>query len=157
MNDDEEIIYLLDDEDDPLVQENWNILIVDDEPDVHAVTTFTLSNLVVCEKGLAFISVYSGKEAIEVLSERKDIDLILLDCVMETETAGWEVASFVKNNISKELPVIVMRTGFAGLEIKKEKLYLSSVDDFVYKSTLTKELFVELINKWLFEVKKRTF
>ena len=43
--------------------ENWKILIVDDEPEVHAVTKLALSDFNFLGRGLEFHSAFSGEEA----------------------------------------------------------------------------------------------
>ena len=42
---------------------SWKVLIVDDEPEVHAVTKLALSDFSFQGKNLEFISAYSGAEA----------------------------------------------------------------------------------------------
>lgn len=41
----------------------WKVIIVDDEPEVHAVTKLALSDFEFQNKRLEFISAYSGEEA----------------------------------------------------------------------------------------------
>ena len=58
--------FLFADDDGEVVEKlesNWKILIVDDEPEVHAVTKLALSDFSFQHKGLEFYSAYSGAEA----------------------------------------------------------------------------------------------
>ena len=48
---------------------SWKVLIVDDEPEVHAVTKLALSDFSFQGKHLEFISAYSGREAKEMLAK----------------------------------------------------------------------------------------
>ncbi len=62
MNDD----FLFADDDDENEQEDlgsWKVLIVDDEPEVHAVTKLALNDFSLNGKTLEFVSAYSGEEA----------------------------------------------------------------------------------------------
>ncbi len=42
---------------------SWKVLIVDDEPEVHAVTKLALNDFTLNGKTLEFVSAYSGEEA----------------------------------------------------------------------------------------------
>ncbi len=77
------------------------ILLVDDE--VHALLSYEM--LLMAEGAVNVASCRSGKEALEVLSQRK-VSLVLLDLVMP-EMSGEEVLSIVAREYP-ELPVIVV-------------------------------------------------
>ena len=85
----------------------WKILIVDDEPDIHTITKIALSNFKFDNKGIEFLSAYSGEEAKTVLSTENDIALIYLDVVMETDDAGLLLAKYIrkelKNGVEKKV------------------------------------------------------
>lgn len=101
--------FLFADEPDEEVLEDegsWKILIVDDEPEVHAVTKLALSDFVFQSKRLEFISVHSGKEAKEVFAQHDDIAIVLLDVVMETDEAGLEVAEYIREEEKTTLLVL---------------------------------------------------
>lgn len=66
----------------------WKILIVDDEPDIHAVTQMSLKSFEFGGRGLEFLNAYSAKQAKAILLEEDDIAVALVDVVMETEHAG---------------------------------------------------------------------
>jgi hypothetical protein len=69
----DELIFLDDDsaaEEQPLLGKDWNILIVDDDEEIHTVTRLALSDLIVNERRLNFINAYSAKQAKELLTYR---------------------------------------------------------------------------------------
>ena len=70
----------------------WQVMVVDDEPAVHEVTKLVMAGFEMDGRPLQFTHCYSAGEAREVLKQRKDIALILLDVVMETEHAGLDLA-----------------------------------------------------------------
>lgn len=95
--------------------EHWNILIVDDEMDVHTMTRFSLRDIEINGRKLNLLDAYSGKEAIEFLKKSPDIDLILLDMVMESHDAGLKVAHWLREEAGRiDTPIVVLRTGHPG-------------------------------------------
>ena len=90
-----------DDDDEELTEELgvWKVLIVDDEPEVHAVTKLALSDFVLDDKRLEFVSAYSGEEAKTYFRENDDVAVVLLDVVMETDNAGLEVAEYIRETL----------------------------------------------------------
>jgi CheY-like chemotaxis protein len=57
-------------------------LIVDDEPEVHAVTKLAIGDFIFQDKELEFISAFDGEEARLIFRDHDDIALVLLDVVM---------------------------------------------------------------------------
>lgn len=108
-------LLFIDDEPVPSAERNalacWQVMIVDDEPAVHDVTRLVMSGFTFDGRGLAFIDCYSAGEACGVLAARNDIALILLDVVMETETAGLDLARFIREDLKNHNVRIVLRTG----------------------------------------------
>ena len=80
----------------------WKVLIVDDEPEVHTVTKLALSDFSFNNKGLEFLSAYSGAQAREMIAAHPDTAIILLDVVMETDDAGLLVARHVREELKND-------------------------------------------------------
>ena len=77
--------FLLIEDDDPVIAEvallpPWNVLVVDDDDQVHAVTRLVLRSFQFRERGLRLISCTSAREAFDVLQTEQDIALALIDC-----------------------------------------------------------------------------
>src|SRR5210317_1653518 len=68
----------------------WNVLVVDDEEDIHSVTRMSLKGFVHLDREINFLHAYSGAEAKKMLVENSDIALILLDVVMENNHSGLD-------------------------------------------------------------------
>ena len=66
----------------PVIESYWKVLIVDDEEDVHTLTTTVLSGFSFQNKKLKFLHAFSGAEAIEIMKNEENVALILLDVVM---------------------------------------------------------------------------
>jgi len=71
---------------------SWKVLIVDDEPEVHAVTKLALNDFSLNGKTLEFVSAYSGEEAKAIIKTHEERAVVLLDVVMETHEDGLKVA-----------------------------------------------------------------
>ena len=70
----------------------WQVLVVDDDEEVHRITELALSDFVYANRRLEFINAYSGAQARKKLQENPGIALILLDVVMESDDAGLRFA-----------------------------------------------------------------
>ncbi|NTS75992.1 DUF3369 domain-containing protein [Catenovulum sp. SM1970] len=118
-------------------EDNWKIIIVDDEPEVHAVTKLALSDFEFQNKGLEFISAYSGKEAEEVLLSHPDAAIVLLDVVMETDDAGLKVAEFIRQQADNHFVRIILRTGQPGQAPERQVIVNYDINDYKSKTELT--------------------
>ncbi|MDO6695562.1 DUF3369 domain-containing protein [Aliiglaciecola sp. 3_MG-2023] len=124
----------------------WKVLIVDDEPEVHAVTRLALNDFVFQEKGLNFISAYSGDEAKEMFQKHNDIAVVLLDVVMETDEAGLEVAEYIRNELHNNFTRIILRTGQPGQAPERDVILNYDINDYKSKTELTaQKLFTVII------------
>lgn len=115
----------------------WKVLIVDDEEAVHRITKLVLKPLSFQDKKLELVSAYSGKEALNLLQEHKDIALILLDVVMETDDAGLKVAKAIREELENRMVRIILRTGQPGHAPEQEVIINYEINDYKSKSELT--------------------
>ncbi|HET6718857.1 MAG TPA: HD domain-containing phosphohydrolase [Rhodocyclaceae bacterium] len=124
----------------------WKVMIVDDEPGVHAATRLALRGISFRGRGLQFISAYSGKEALEKLRENDDTAMIFLDVVMETSSAGLVAARQIREE-GFNLVRIVLRTGHPGYAPEREVVVNYDIHDYKEKSSLDfSKLFTCLIS-----------
>lgn len=92
-------------------QSAWKVLIVDDEDEVHKLTRMVLEDYIFRDKKLSFFSAYTGNEALELLKSEDDFAIIMLDVVMETDTAGLEVVKYIRDVLKNDIIQIILRTG----------------------------------------------
>lgn len=92
----------------------FKILVVDDEPLIQTMTRSSLRRFQFGSIGVELISAESAAAAQEIMLHHSDISIILLDVVMENETAGLEFSKWVRQNESSRDCYIVLRTGQAG-------------------------------------------
>ena len=115
----------------------WNVLIVDDDESIHAITELVLNNFRFDEHPLHFFNAYSAKEAREILVEQNDIALVLLDVVMESEDAGLELVKYIRNELQNQMVRIVLRTGQPGSAPEEEVITSYDINDYKDKTELT--------------------
>ncbi len=111
----DELVFTEDSPAEPQIFQFWKILVVDDSEEVHHATNYALTSRVMHGRKFETLHAYNGKEACDILEKSADdIHLVLLDCIMENNHAGFDVAKYLKQTLRKNIPVIVMRSGFAG-------------------------------------------
>jgi len=115
----------------------WKVIIVDDEPEVHAVTKLALSDFEFQKKKLEFISAYSGEEAKKVIVEHADAAIVLLDVVMESDDAGLQVARFIRETAKNNHIRIILRTGQPGQAPERQVIVNYDINDYKSKTELT--------------------
>jgi response regulator RpfG family c-di-GMP phosphodiesterase len=114
----------------------WKVLLVDDEPDIHDVTKLTLTRFRLDGRALTFLHAYSGAEAKEVLAREKDIALVFLDVVMESEDSGLEVARWMRQELNNQFTRIVLRTGQPGQAPEERVIVNYDINDYKEKTEL---------------------
>lgn len=119
------------------VQGTWKVIIVDDEPEVHAVTKLALSDFEFQDKRLEFISAYSGVEAQAVIDSHPDAAIVLLDVVMETDDAGLKVAQYIRETAKNAHIRIILRTGQPGQAPERQVIVNYDINDYKSKTELT--------------------
>ena len=116
---------------------SWNLLIVEDEEEVHVATKFALKRLLFEGRNLQFISAYSAVEARQILIDTPDIAVILLDVVMEKETAGLELVKYIREELGNSLVRIILRTGQPGQAPEQQVILEYDINDYQEKTELT--------------------
>jgi CheY-like chemotaxis protein len=118
---------------------DWNVLVVDDEKDVHVATQLALKYSRWRGRQFHLVSAYSGEEADRVLASLGvDIDVALVDVVMESNSAGLELCRRIRANLPRTLR-IVLRTGQAGAAPEEKVLNDYDIDYYLSKSDVTQQ------------------
>ena len=137
MNNDELIFAPEIIEDESQLHEPFKIVIIDDDQEVHAFTKLALKSFKYNNKKIEFISIYSEKEAREVLALHEDIAVILLDVVMETNNSGLDIAKFIRNDLHNDMSRIIIRTGQPGEAPERYVIDNYDINDYKEKTELT--------------------
>lgn len=117
--------------------EPWKILVVDDEPDIHAITKIALSDFKLDDRGITQLHAYSAREARSILQENPDIAMLLLDVVMESDGAGLDLVRYIRNVLGNKAMRIVLRTGNPGHAPERSVISEYDINDYREKSELT--------------------
>lgn len=115
----------------------WKVLIVDDDQEIHLMTKLVLKDVEFEQRRLELIDAYSGEEACQILDAHKDIAVVLLDVVMETEDAGLRVVKYVRETLGNSFIRIILRTGQAGQAPEKTVISSYDINDYKEKTELT--------------------
>lgn len=141
--DNDTLVWVEDDEHasvDSAQRQPWRVLIVDDEPAVHRITQLALDGFEYQGRSLEFLHAYTATQAIEILSqEPEDIALILLDVVMESDDAGFQVVHHVRQTQGNGNCRIILRTGQPGQAPARQVIREYDINDYHSKAELTAE------------------
>ncbi|UCG28497.1 MAG: hypothetical protein JSV24_03810, partial [Bacteroidales bacterium] len=117
--------------------ERWKVLVVDDEEDIHSVTRMALKGFTYQGKEIDFLDTYSARDSKALLKENPDIAVILLDVVMETNTAGLDLVKYIRDKLGNKFTQIILRTGYPGYAPEREVIVSYDINDYKTKTELT--------------------
>jgi len=100
-----------------------------DDPLVHEATQLALRGEHIAGRPLDLLHADSAGKARDMLAADRQIDLILLDVVMETEDAGLRLVPVIRNELGQKNLRIVIRTGQPGCEEGNQQADQSAADD----------------------------
>lgn len=124
----------------------FKILIVDDEESVHEVTNMVLSPMSFHGRDLELYHAYSAQEGEKKLIENPDIAVLLLDVVMETDSAGLDLVKIIRDKLNNKLIRIILRTGQPGHAPEEDVIVNYDINDYRNKLELTtSKLFSSMI------------
>ena len=148
MSDEQDIMRVIDDAGGPAAEEAgpaWKVAVVDDDAAVHEGTRFALYDYSLHGQGIEIISAYSAAEGRELMSSVRDIAVILLDVVMETDDAGLKLVDFIRTQLKNESVRIILRTGQPGQAPERQVIVDYDINDYKAKTELTADkLFTSL-------------
>ncbi|MEV8097745.1 hybrid sensor histidine kinase/response regulator [Kitasatospora sp. NPDC085879] len=111
----------------------WRVLVVDDDPDVHAVTQLVLRNKRWRDQGFELTSVFSQKEAESLLAGGAEAyHVAIVDVVMERENSGLELCGLIRSRCPRSTRII-LRTGQAGSVPEETILNEYDIDYYMHK------------------------
>jgi signal transduction histidine kinase/DNA-binding response OmpR family regulator len=124
----------------------WPVLIVDDDPSIHAATRMVLRGVSFQGRPLHCLSAVSAAEARETLRAQPDIALVLLDVVMESDDAGLRLVHFIRNDLGNKRIRIILRTGQPGQAPERDVILNYDINDYKSKTELTtQKLFTSVV------------
>ena len=128
------------------VSNPWRILVVDDDPQVHAMTDLLFQDYRFDHRPFQAIHAYSAAAAMERLEQDPLIPVALVDVVMERPDAGLELIRTIRNQLDNPTIRIILRTGQPGEAPERDVVLDYDVNDYKAKTELTSQkLFTALV------------
>src|SRR5215468_692376 len=127
----DDIVHLIDDPGGraPELGPRWKIAVIDDEPAVHDGTRFALNDYKLNGQSLEILSAYSAAEGRELLRSHPDVAVVLLDVIMESDTAGLDLVEFIRKDLKNETVRVIVDYDIndykAKTELTADKLFTS--------------------------------
>ncbi len=126
--------------------EPWIILIVDDDPAIHATTKMVLRGFTFEGRPAQFLSAGTAAEARAVLRDTPAIAVVLLDVVMESDDAGLRLVRHIRSELNNRRVRIILRTGQPGQAPERDVILSYDINDYKSKTELTaQKLFTSVV------------
>lgn len=123
----------------------WKILIVDDDPDVHDVTKIAVAGCTFEDRPFELLHALSAAEARDLLSSHSDIAVSLVDVVMENDTAGLGLVSWIRNDLKNRFTRLILRTGQPGYAPQADVIMKFDIDGYAEKAELSRTKLITTI------------
>jgi response regulator RpfG family c-di-GMP phosphodiesterase len=115
----------------------WHVLVVDDEPDMLAVTRMALEDYEFAGRRVVVYDAHNAEECKRQLNAVPDIAVVLLDVVMEQDDTGFQLVRYIREELDNQLVRIIIRTGQPGKAPLLEAVSRYDINDYKEKTELT--------------------
>src|SRR5688572_717998 len=120
----------------------WQILLVDDDPDVLAVSKLAMKNFEVYGVPIQIHTASSAAEAIELIKgfvrlRHALFAVAFIDVVMETDTAGLELCHYIRNMCNDNMMQLYIRTGQPGIAPERSVIDEYDINGYFTKVEMT--------------------
>ncbi|AUN93685.1 EAL domain-containing response regulator [Pseudazoarcus pumilus] len=115
----------------------WRVLVVDDEPEVFAITRLVLGRMQFRARPVHVEGVASAADAREYLARHPDTAVVLLDLVMEEDDAGLHLVRHIRERAGLRHVQILVRTGHPGVAPEAEVIAAYDINGYYLKTELT--------------------
>ncbi|TVQ85050.1 MAG: EAL domain-containing protein [Micavibrio sp.] len=123
---------------------DWHVLVVDDDPDVHDATIFALQKIKIFGKNIKFYHANSAEEGLKTLQKHDNISVALLDAVMETPDAGLKLVKKIRDLGLTSLRII-LRTGQPGYAPEESVIRDYDINEYCTKTELTRTRLISVL------------
>jgi CheY-like chemotaxis protein len=120
----------------------WNVLIVDDEPDMHEVTELALKRETVFGAKLKIHHAHSAKEGREFFEQNTAaaaLAVAFVDVVMESEDAGLQLCKWIRDERQENATQLLLRTGQPGRAPPRKIIDEYNISGYMTKMEATPE------------------
>jgi len=131
----------------------WNVLLVDDEPDVLTVTKLALRDMRVYDLPLKLHTAASKAEATELLNTKlaasgmpgATVAVALIDVVMENDHAGLDLCKLIRDEMKNWSSQLYIRTGQPGIAPERKVIDEYDISGYISKVDATEQKLYTLI------------
>ena len=117
--------------------DSWRVLVVDDEPEVFAITRLVLGRMQFRTRPVVVEGVASAAEARNYLERHPDTAIVLLDLVMETDDAGLRLVRHIRERAGLRHLQILVRTGHPAVAPEADVIATYDINGYYLKTELT--------------------
>jgi len=134
-----------------MFQTEWPVLIVDDDPDVLAVSKLAMKSFEIDGVPIKLFTAASKAEAVELLSGPLGgtvlpyVSVAFIDVVMETDHAGLELCRHIRETLRNRLTQIYIRTGQPGVAPEREVIDRYDINGYFSKNEATEDKLYSLV------------
>lgn len=136
-----------------MFQKYWDVLIVDDEPDVLTVSKLAMKNFEVFFLPIKIHTATSKAEAIRILKEKfvpdqnyvTPLAVAFIDVVMESDTAGLDLCRYIREELDNYITQIYVRTGQPGMAPERDVIDEYEISGYVSKVEATDDKLYTLV------------
>ena len=121
----------------------WEVLLVDDEPDVLAISKLAMNNIEIYGLPLKIRTAASKAEAIEIIRQAPEmvpkLAVAFIDVVMETDHAGLELCQYIREELGNDVTQLYIRTGQPGVTTEREVMDRYDINGYFTKIEMTED------------------
>ncbi len=127
----------------------WDILLVDDEPDVLQISKLAMKSFKVYGVPLKLHTTASKAETIDYLSDEPGLSSALavafIDVVMETDSAGLELCQYIRDELKNNRTQLYIRTGQPGVAPERTVIDGYDINGYFTKAEATEDKLYSLV------------
>jgi CheY-like chemotaxis protein len=127
--------------------QEWNVLLVDDEPDVLSITKLALHDVRVYGLPIKIFTAQSKAQAIDLLHTdlavqgvpEGSLAVAFIDVVMESQHAGLELRDYIRHDLGNSSAQLYIRTGQPGVMPEREVVEHYDISGYFTKVEATEQ------------------
>jgi len=130
----------------------WNVLVVDDEPDVQELTQLVMRDFEVEGVPVNVHTASSKEQALTMIKSdftdetgQTTLAVAFIDVVMETDNAGLELCQAIRHELQNAVTQIYIRTGQPGIAPEREVIDKYDINGYFTKVEATEDKLYTLV------------
>ncbi len=127
----------------------WDVLLVDDEPDVLQISKLAMKNFKVYGVPLKLHTTASMAETIDYLIDEPGLSSTLavafIDVVMETDNAGLDLCKHIRDELKNKRTQLYIRTGQPGIAPERTVIDSYDINGYFTKAEATEDKLYSLV------------